>query len=115
MRPYMDLISNEFVFAKVPVKRHDGQLMTRVLVDRKAMQSGAYQSAVGNPSAVCIPAGAARFHGRVCSGMTGKNGPGAEAGEEIPKRPEWLGDESDIVAILGAFLDKVGSKAARRS
>ncbi len=42
--------------------------------------------------------------------MTGKNGPGAEAGEEIPKRPEWLGDESDIVAILGAFLDKLDKK-----
>ena len=33
--PYMDLISNEFVFAKVPSEAPRGQLMTRVLVDRK--------------------------------------------------------------------------------
>lgn len=31
----MDLISNEFVFAKVPSEAPRGQLMTRVLVDRK--------------------------------------------------------------------------------
>ena len=31
--PFMDLISNEFVFAKVPLAR--GQLHTRMLVDRK--------------------------------------------------------------------------------
>ncbi|MDH5547044.1 MAG: hypothetical protein OEZ43_15740 [Gammaproteobacteria bacterium] len=33
--PYMDLISNEFVFAKVPSARLRGELKTRVLVDRK--------------------------------------------------------------------------------
>ncbi len=33
--PFMDLISNEFVFAKVPSDRPRGQLDTRVLVDRK--------------------------------------------------------------------------------
>jgi hypothetical protein len=32
--PFMDLISNEFVFAKVPSAPR-GQLSTRVLVDRK--------------------------------------------------------------------------------
>jgi hypothetical protein len=32
--PFMDLISNEFVFAKVPSAPR-GQLQTRVLVDRK--------------------------------------------------------------------------------
>ncbi len=33
--PFMDLISNEFVFAKVPSEVPRGQLSTRVLVDRK--------------------------------------------------------------------------------
>ena len=33
--PYMDLISHEFVFAKVPSDAKRGQLNTRVLVDRK--------------------------------------------------------------------------------
>jgi len=33
--PFMDLISNEFVFAKCPSDKPRGQLMTRVLVDRK--------------------------------------------------------------------------------
>jgi len=33
--PYMDLISNEFVFAKVPSEVPRGQLSTRLLVDRK--------------------------------------------------------------------------------
>ena len=33
--PYMDLISNEFVFAKTPSAQPRGQLNTRVLVDRK--------------------------------------------------------------------------------
>ncbi len=33
--PFMDLISNEFVFAKCPSERPRGQLHTRVLVDRK--------------------------------------------------------------------------------
>ncbi|OBS10980.1 ATP-binding protein [Acidihalobacter prosperus] len=33
--PYLDLISNEFVFAKVPSEAPRGQLSTRVLVDRK--------------------------------------------------------------------------------
>jgi len=33
--PFMDLISNEFVFAKVPSEIIRGQLNTRVLVDRK--------------------------------------------------------------------------------
>lgn len=33
--PYMDLISNEFVFAKVPSEAPRGELSTRVLVDRK--------------------------------------------------------------------------------
>jgi energy-coupling factor transporter ATP-binding protein EcfA2 len=33
--PYMDLISHEFVFAKVPSEGLRGQLNTRVLVDRK--------------------------------------------------------------------------------
>ena len=33
--PFMDLISNEFVFAKVPSEAKRGQLSTRVLVDRK--------------------------------------------------------------------------------
>lgn len=33
--PFMDLISNEFVFAKVPSVQPRGQLSTRVLVDRK--------------------------------------------------------------------------------
>jgi len=34
--PFMDLISNEFVFAKCPSEKPRGQLKTRVLVDRKA-------------------------------------------------------------------------------
>ena len=33
--PFMDLISNEFVFAKVPSEAPRGELQTRVLVDRK--------------------------------------------------------------------------------
>ncbi len=33
--PFMDLISNEFVFAKLPSDQSRGQLTTRVLVDRK--------------------------------------------------------------------------------
>jgi len=33
--PFMDLISNEFVFAKCPNDKPRGQLMTRVFVDRK--------------------------------------------------------------------------------
>ncbi|MCG8426405.1 MAG: hypothetical protein MI754_03505 [Chromatiales bacterium] len=33
--PFMDLISNEFVFAKCPSERPRGQLNSRVLVDRK--------------------------------------------------------------------------------
>ena len=33
--PFMDLISNEFVFAKLPSEQPRGQLHTRVLVDRK--------------------------------------------------------------------------------
>ncbi|MEN8171178.1 MAG: SbcC/MukB-like Walker B domain-containing protein [Pseudomonadota bacterium] len=33
--PFMDLISNEFIFAKIPSARTRGQLHTRVLVDRK--------------------------------------------------------------------------------
>jgi len=33
--PFLDLISNEFVFAKVPSTQPRGQLHTRVLVDRK--------------------------------------------------------------------------------
>jgi hypothetical protein len=33
--PFMDLISHEFVFAKVPSAQARGQLHTRVLVDRK--------------------------------------------------------------------------------
>lgn len=33
--PFMDLISNEFVFAKCPSEHPRGQLSTRVLVDRK--------------------------------------------------------------------------------
>ncbi len=33
--PFMDLISNEFVFAKCPSERLRGQLSSRVLVDRK--------------------------------------------------------------------------------
>ncbi len=33
--PFMDLISNEFIFAKVPSAAPRGQLSTRVLVDRK--------------------------------------------------------------------------------
>ncbi len=33
--PFMDLISNEFVFAKCPSERPRGQLLTRVFVDRK--------------------------------------------------------------------------------
>jgi uncharacterized protein YPO0396 len=33
--PFMDLISNEFVFAKVPSPATRGELHTRVLVDRK--------------------------------------------------------------------------------
>jgi uncharacterized protein YPO0396 len=33
--PFMDLISNEFVFAKVPSAAPRGELQTRVLVDRK--------------------------------------------------------------------------------
>ncbi len=33
--PFMDLISNEFVFAKCPSEQPRGQLNTRVLVDRK--------------------------------------------------------------------------------
>ncbi len=33
--PFMDLISNEFVFAKLPSEQLRGQLTTRVLVDRK--------------------------------------------------------------------------------
>ena len=37
-------------------------------------------------------------------------GLGAETSEDLPKRPEWLGDEPEIVAILGAFLDKLDQK-----
>lgn len=37
--PFLDLISNEFVFAKVPSLRPRGQLATRVLVDRKECDS----------------------------------------------------------------------------
>lgn len=33
--PFMDLISNEFIFAKIPSAQPRGQLHTRVLVDRK--------------------------------------------------------------------------------
>ncbi len=33
--PFMDLVTNEFVFAKVPSEQPRGQLHTRVLVDRK--------------------------------------------------------------------------------
>jgi len=33
--PFMDLISNEFVFAKCPSDKPRGQLNTRVYVDRK--------------------------------------------------------------------------------
>ncbi len=33
--PFMDLISNEFIFAKVPSMQPRGQLNTRVLIDRK--------------------------------------------------------------------------------
>lgn len=33
--PFMDLISNEFIFAKIPSAQPRGQLNTRVLVDRK--------------------------------------------------------------------------------
>ena len=33
--PFMDLISNEFIFAKVPSAQPRGQLNTRVLIDRK--------------------------------------------------------------------------------
>ncbi len=33
--PFMDLISNEFVFAKIPAEQPRGQLTTRVLVDRR--------------------------------------------------------------------------------
>lgn len=33
--PFMDLVTNEFVFAKVPSEKPRGQLTTRVLVDRK--------------------------------------------------------------------------------
>lgn len=42
--------------------------------------------------------------------MIGKNGLGTSAGEDMPKRPEWLDDEPEIVAILGAFLDKLDLK-----
>ena len=33
--PFMDLISNEFIFAKCPSEKPRGQLLTRVFVDRK--------------------------------------------------------------------------------
>jgi hypothetical protein len=42
--------------------------------------------------------------------MTVQNGFGAEAGEDIPKRPGWLDDEPEIIAILGTFLDKLDRK-----
>jgi len=42
--------------------------------------------------------------------MNGKSGSRSEVGEEMPKRPEWLDDELEIVAILGAFLDKLDQK-----
>jgi len=38
--PFLDLISNEFVFAKVPSEQARGQLHTRVLVDRKQCDTG---------------------------------------------------------------------------
>ena len=37
--PFMDLISNEFVFAKCPSEQPRGQLHTRVMVDRKQCNS----------------------------------------------------------------------------
>lgn len=38
--PFMDLISNEFVFAKCPSAEKRGELNTRVLVDRKVCNQG---------------------------------------------------------------------------
>lgn len=41
--PYMDLISNEFVFAKVPSATRRGELNTRLLVDRKQVNQARIQ------------------------------------------------------------------------
>ncbi len=54
--PFMDLISNEFVFAKVP-SRPRGQLQTRVLVDRAAVQPGTDRGTVEAASPYGAPAG----------------------------------------------------------
>lgn len=42
--------------------------------------------------------------------MIGEKAVDPEAVERIPTRPEWLDDERDIVAILGAFLDKLDQR-----
>ncbi len=42
--PFMDLISHEFVFAKVPSAQARGQLQTRVLVDRKCFEQERVQA-----------------------------------------------------------------------
>ena len=42
--------------------------------------------------------------------MTELSGHGADSSEDFPKRPEWLDDEPEIVAILGEFLDKLDKK-----
>ncbi|MFA5530580.1 MAG: SbcC/MukB-like Walker B domain-containing protein, partial [Thiohalomonadaceae bacterium] len=42
--PFMDLISHEFVFAKVPSAQPRGQLHTRVLVDRKCFEQERVQA-----------------------------------------------------------------------
>ncbi len=42
--------------------------------------------------------------------MTGVGLLSTEAGQEVPSRPEWLGDELEVVAVLNAFLDKLDQK-----
>ena len=46
--PFMDLISNEFVFAKIPSDKARGELNTRVLVDRKKCDREKIQSLWAN-------------------------------------------------------------------
>jgi len=46
--PFMDLISNEFVFAKLPSDKPRGQLSTRVLVDRKKCNTEQIQALWAN-------------------------------------------------------------------
>lgn len=42
--------------------------------------------------------------------MTGRDGLSGEPGKAIPERPEWLDDEPEVIALLGAFLDRLDQK-----